>query len=274
MTVSQLNYKYIIDSDAGIQVVINEKDLDGFNVNMLNIGDLKAPSKSIEVLSVVFDLEGFTKFTKQVDPQLTIPNFISDFFNWLFKTIRKEITYKKHENIYTLWTELPFFSKFMGDGALFLWKIDLNNISKIDKSLDSEKLQYYIQEFICNIIATMYEICSGYNEFFKYLDKRYVDPPSKLRCGIARGNVYPIGNGLDFVGPCINISTRLQKFNGLSFAFSARGIEEVGFSSEYRKNFIKKKVSIRGIGENEIIYVINQEFQKLENGNKNKFIEI
>ena len=67
----------------------------------------------------------------------------------------------------------------------------------------------------------MYDICEDYDTFYKdYLLKNYVEPPNKLRCGIARGNVFPIGNGCNFVGPCINISARLQKFKGLSFAFS------------------------------------------------------
>ena len=66
-----------------------KEGLDKFNPDLLNIGDLKTPSKDFEVISVIFDLEGFTNFTTQVDPQLTIPNFISDFFNWLFNEIKR-----------------------------------------------------------------------------------------------------------------------------------------------------------------------------------------
>jgi hypothetical protein len=52
-------YHYLIHPEKGIQVKIDE-DLNRFNVDLLNIGDLRAPSKTIEVLSVSFDLEGFT----------------------------------------------------------------------------------------------------------------------------------------------------------------------------------------------------------------------
>ncbi|MGP8051892.1 MAG: hypothetical protein ACLPYB_14940 [Desulfobaccales bacterium] len=262
------DYDYSIDKEKGILVKIND-NLDKFNVGLLNIGDLKRPSKSIEVISIFFDLEGFTKFTKQVDPQLSIPNFISDFFNWLFDNIKNEITENKKENI--LWAELPFFCKFMGDGALFLWRIDLDKISLIDKKLTSEKLQGYLQEYLCNIVVSMYDICNNYKTFYKELKNEYTDLPKRLRCGIARGNVFPIGNGLDFVGPCVNISARLQKFSGLSFAFSARGIDEIGFNEDYKKNFIKKRVEIQGIGNNELIYILEKEFIKLPLALKSKF---
>lgn len=271
MNIIEPNYEYVIDQKNGLLVKVNN-NLDKFNVDLLNIGDLKRPSKSIEVISIMFDLEGFTNFTKQVDPQLSIPNFISDFFNWLFGNIKDELTENKQKNI--LWAELPFFCKFMGDGALFLWRIDLDKISIIDDKLTSEELQGILQEYLCNIIATMYEICNNYKKFYKNVKSDYVDPPQKLRCGIARGNVFPIGNGRDFVGPCINISARLQKFSGLSFAFSARGIDEKGFDVGYNDLFIKKRVKIHGIGDNELIYILEKDFNKLSDSLKTKFINI
>lgn len=256
-------YKYFMDPEKGLQVSAKKAELDRFNVNLLNIGDLRTPSKPIEVLSVMFDLEGFTKFVRQVDPQLTIPSFVSDFFNWLFKSIKEQMIEEKEEKSCILWAELPFFSKFMGDGALFLWRIDMDRIVNIDKNLDPEVLQDALQTNICNIIVTLRDITQDYQVFLKSLKKRYVDPPTRLRCGVARGNVFPIGNGRDFVGPCINISARLQKFNDLSFVFSARGIDIEGFHPAERKGFIMKRVSIRGIGDDELIYVVNEEFQKL-----------
>jgi hypothetical protein len=102
----------------------------------------------------------------------------------------------------------------------------------------------------------------------------YVEPPSKLRCGIARGSVFPIGNGLDFVGPCINISTRLQKMSDLSFAFSARGVDLNVFHPSYHEVFVKKQVAIRGIGDNELIYISREEFDKLPKDLKGNFSDL
>jgi class 3 adenylate cyclase len=271
MNLFEPKYHYVIHPGKGIQVKIDE-GLDRFNVDLLNIGDLKAPSKTIEVLSVSFDLEGFTIFTRQVDPHLTIPNFISDFFNWLFNNIAHSIKDHEQENI--LWAELPFFSKFMGDGVLFLWKIDLDKIAQIDKHLRSEQLQKLLQEFLSNIVTSMFDLCRGYKHFLKSMQTNYVEAPAKLRCGIARGSVYPIGNGLDFVGPCINISSRLQKMSSLSFAFSARGIDLSAFHPSYSQVFMKKQVSIRGIGDHELIYVAREEFEKLPEDLRRGFVDI
>jgi len=256
----KINYKYLVDPEKGI-LIEADNDLKFFTSELLNIGNLKTPSKPVEVLAVIMDLEGFTTFTRQVDPKLAIPSFISDFFDWLFYKIKEEMRTSKHSNI--LWAELPFFSKFLGDGVLFLWKIDTDRIASIDNTISSDKLYELTQELICNIVATLYEICKAYRVFLREREFNYVDPPTRLRCGIARGDAFPIGINKDFVGPCINIAARLQKFNDLSFGVSARGIDNKYFDKSYRGYFLKKKVSIRGIGENEIIYIRADEFANL-----------
>jgi class 3 adenylate cyclase len=265
---SKVNYKYRNDKARGIVIDV-DNDLEWFNSNLLNIGDLSEPSKPIEVLAVILDLEGFTTFTRQVDPKLAIPNFVSDFFDWLFDTLKVEM--RTSQNSKTLWSELPFFCKFLGDGVLLLWKIDTDILIEVNKQLKAEELTDLGQELICNIVATLYEICSSYQVFLTDRELNYVDPPSKLRCGIARGDAFPLGGDKDFVGPCINIASRLQKFSELSFAVSARGIDYKYLNPGYQEKFSKKKVSIRGIGENEIIYILKDEFKKLPPASKALF---
>ena len=234
----KVNYSYRNDKKHGIVIDV-DNDLEWFNSNLLEIGNLSEPSKPVEVLAVILDLEGFTTFTRQVDPKLAIPNFVSDFFNWLFQTIRQEMRISKHSK--TLWAELPFFCKFLGDGVLFLWKIDTDKIAEVDKKLSSDKVTNLTQEFICNIVATLCEICQSYQTFLKEREMSYVDPPTRLRCGIARGDAFPLGGNRDFVGPCINIASRLQKFNELSFGVSARGIDDKYFGAGYQSDFLKKR---------------------------------
>jgi class 3 adenylate cyclase len=264
-------YQYFLDKDKSIRVRLTVP-LSQFSPTLLNIGDLRRPSKDTEVVAVVFDLEGFTNFTKQVDPQLSIPGFLSDFFLWLFDGIKRQITEKKKEQV--LWAELPFFSKFLGDGVLFLWKIDLDKISKAGRELDSPHLQSEIMTFVCNIVATMADLCTSYEQFYEIAVRKYVEPPTKLRCGIARGNVYPIGGGLDFVGPCINIASRIEKFNGLSFCFSTRGIDVDEFHRVYKKDFLRKRVNIMGIGDNELVCILKSEFDEATDELKGQFREV
>lgn len=263
-----INYKYSISPKYGLTIKVDD-DLSDFTPDLLNIGNLQTPTKPIEVLAAIFDLEGFTKFTRQVDPKLVIPAFISDFFNWLFETIKEEMQIDKSAN--ELWAELPFFSKFLGDGVLFLWRIDTDKIAAIDDSVESKKINNITQELICNIVATLFEICNAYSVFLKERNLEYVDPPKRLRCGISRGDAFPLGTNRDFIGPCINIAARLQKCNGLSFGVSARGIDYNYFNESYKKSFLKKKVSIDGIGDNEIIYVLANEFNGLSSQNKTLF---
>lgn len=236
---------------------------ESFNSNILNLGDIKTPSKTTEVLAVIFDLEGFTKFTGQVDSKLVIPDFLSDFFDWLFDELK--ILLDVDGTAKTFWAELPFYSKFLGDGVLFLWRIDTAKIMSINNSLNSKDVIELTQEFICNIIGALHDVCISYKlEFVKKCDSKYSDIPQTLRCGVARGDVFSLGNNMDYVGSCINIASRLQKVvGGLSFCVSARGIDAVHFNESYSSTFIKKKVSIRGIGDNEIVYVAKQEFHTL-----------
>lgn len=268
MKTFQPSYRYVIHPTRGIQVVA-EESLEEFGPALLDIGDIQTPSEPLEVLAVVFDLEGFTHFTRQVDPQLAIPSFVSDFVTWLFGEIEECLVDQSQNNV--LWAELPFFSKFTGDGVLFLWKIDMKKIVGIDTTLGSAKLQEHLNRFLCNIVASLFNFRRRYPLFLKNALRKYVDPPSRLRCGIARGNVVSLGGGNDFVGPCINIASRLQKFEGLSFAFSARGIDPEGFNVDFDTVFQQCRMGIRGIGEHELVYVVKEELSQLPAQQRERF---
>lgn len=113
---------------------------------------------------------------------------------------------------------------------------------------------------ICNILSSMSNICNSYSSgFAPGLGSTYTDVPPKLRCGMARGHIFSVGDGADYVGPCINIAARLQKLLPNVVA-SKRGINMVGNPAKY---FITKKVDIRGIGSNELIWVFKPTLDSL-----------
>ncbi len=198
-----------VKKDGKTLTLISKEKFESFNEDILGLGKIGGESTQINAISVLFDLEGFTIFCKQIDPHLAVPEYLSEFLKWLFDQIRKELIIETFPEGYTTYSKLPFLSKFMGDGVLFLWNTD--GISNVQ---------------IRNIVVSMYEICNKYQEeFYKKITKKIVSPPTKLRCGIARGAIYSVGNGNDFfVGPCINMSARLQKLNSLTFCFSRRGL--------------------------------------------------
>jgi len=250
--------EYIAKKIKGREILIIKKEnYESFNEGLLGLGKIEVDSHQVDALCVIFDLEGFTNFCKQIDPQLAIPEYLNLFIKWIFNEIKVELTIKKHREGYETWADLPFLSKFMGDGILFLWDT---------KRLNDNQIQ--------NFIVSMYKICRKYTtKFLPEIIKDIVSPPAKLRCGIARGAIYSVRNGNDYVGPCINVAARLQKLNSLSFAFSRRGIDPEEITGKYSKLFIVKKVDIRGIGNSELVCILKSEFARLDKIEKTKFRE-
>ena len=202
----------------------------------------------------MFDLSGFTNFCSQVDPHLSVPEYLSRFLDWLFDDIKKEFLRKIYKEGKELWADLPFLAKFLGDGVLFLW--------------DTEEMDP-VQ--ISNVVVTLHDMCVHYVEdFYPRIKKVVVAPPNILRCGIARGSVFSVGNGEDYVAPCINVASRLQKLSLLSFCVSRRGFDFTQNKS-ILKQYTVKSVSLPGIGENELVWVRKKEFDGLPEKEKELF---
>ena len=127
---------------------------------------------------------------------------------------------------------------------------------------NTENMEMYM---ICNIVIELRNICNKYSIDFTPKMKRHLSYiPKSLRCGIACGTVCSVGNGEDYVGPCINIAARLQKLSNLGLCISKRGIDfEKGMIKETAKQYIVKSVSIRGIGEEELVIVQKVDFERL-----------
>ncbi len=223
---------------------------------MLALGDISTPCQEKEAIAAVFDLSGFTKFCNQVDSYLAIPRFLNDFLDWFFSSIKKELTEAENGTRTSVWAELPVLVKFLGDGLLILWNARRMNEGQI-----------------CRIVATLYNICYAYRrEFYPKINMAVNKPPAVLRCGVARGKVFTVGNGNDYVGHCINNASRLSNLGPLSFCFPHRGFQvRDHMSVEYSRLFIPKYLSIRGVGENELVWVVKDEFDRLPERNKGLF---
>jgi len=88
---------------------------------MLGLGDISRESKPYHAICAVYDLQGFTAFCQQIDPQLAVPQYLSRFLRWIFKAIRDETVRKVGGQGISLWHELPDCTKFLGDGLLLIW---------------------------------------------------------------------------------------------------------------------------------------------------------
>ena len=228
-----------------------------FNLSLLGLGDISKDGECFEALAAILDLKEFTSFCDQRDPQLEVPKYLNAFLNWLFKRLSDIYIKEEEGDQLILLSHLPFFSKFLGDGVLFLW--DVRNLSR---------------EARRNIVISLYIICNDYEgEFFPEIRKRFTKPPPKLRCGIAQGQITSVGAENDFVGLCINIASRLQKLGQgkFSFAFTKKGLEQEPKEYWY-KDFRLIKVPIRGVGKEEFVYVLKKEFNALSKVEKKKLL--
>jgi hypothetical protein len=253
--------KFILEDADRLDVDVNGKKIkcikkemfQKFNSDVLGLGKINKKSNRTESLCAIFDLQGFTDFTKQIDPRLVVPDYLSDFLEWFFKSIAKEMVANEYELGYHVYCDPPFFSKYMGDGVLFLW--DVSAMGNIRKR---------------NIVFSCYEVCKQYqSQYYQQIRNSYSYAPKKLRCGIALGDVYSVGDE-DYFGACINLAARLQKFGTLSFAASKRGMdfEHNDDKSPYKDIFIIKEAIIRGIGEHELVYILKDEDKTLTKQDK------
>ena len=248
------------DKKYGESFTINSlppKDFELFDKKMLGLGDLSMDGRYRNSLAVFLDLQGFTQFCNQVESSLVIPEFISRYNEWVFETIKNLFTESKTDKLVTIWGSLPFYAKFLGDGLLFLWDTDVSGGFS----------------GICNIAINLHKLIDMYKkEFYPMIKKHVSNPPSILRCGIARGQVISIGNGKDYVGSCINIAVRLQKISQLTFAISRRGFDLSKLPQHIINNhLILKNISIRGIGDDELVYIRKDEYRKLSKEEKTFF---
>ena len=242
--------KYTQTADEMGRFRLSRRIFRKFGPSILGLEDILANKETFEALAVIVDLKDFTVFCDQRDPHLVVPQFVKEFLEWLFDRLRAELLMEEAGNNVVLWSHLPFFGKFLGDGVLLLWDVtDMGGEAKV------------------SILESFDIICTDYKTTFLPSLKQYTStPPPKLRCGMAQGQVTSIADGRDFVGLCINIASRLQKLadGAFSFAFTQKGFEPAEGTEWYDGwDFRLIKIPIRGIFKDELVYVPNVEFRKL-----------
>jgi class 3 adenylate cyclase len=235
-----------------------------FKSDILGLGTIGEQATSRDVVCAFFDLEGFSTFCDHGDCGSDIPVFLNSYLNWFFCQIQEETKYKEYEDGIATYHDLPFLIKFLGDGLMVLWDVKNNNEPN---GIEVKALG--------NIILSSLQITENYrDDFFNRINQEVGNSPAKLRCGIAKGAVYSVGNGngQDYVGSCINLAYRLQKLPGITFGFSNKGIPKDAFRKDETR-FIKKHVDIRGMGENELISILREEYENLDEKYKKTFTE-
>jgi class 3 adenylate cyclase len=250
----------VVDTDRGKALVVPHKVHDAFDERILGLGKVDAACAPCDAICAVFDLEGFTTFCSGIDPELSVPAFMSRFLGWLFLKIKDETTAQSGLDVgVVLFNPLPFFAKFMGDGVMLLW--------------DAKRLN---DEAAFNVALTTANVCHAYKQYYApEMRREFSNAPKRLRAGVARGRVIPVGNGTDFVGPCINLAARLQKIvPGVSWCMSQRGFSLKACDAATQARLVLKEVSVRGVGNNELVYVALSEYADVKEQDRSAFRDV
>jgi class 3 adenylate cyclase len=180
---------------------------------------------------------------------------LNGFFHWFFSSIVYGLTDEKEGRTY-FWASLPILVKFTGDGLLVVWNTQRMN-----------------DEHLCRLAATLYNLCYAYQQDFLPRIKQVVrKPPPMLRCGLARGKIFSVGNGRDYIGHCINTASRLCGLKPLTFCFPVRGfpVQEC-MPPDYAQLFVHKYVALRGVSNDELVWVVKNELENLPEKNRMQF---
>jgi len=209
-----------------------------------------------QAIVLIFDLEGFSKFFSQPDVQEYVPKFMNIVLDALDITINGGEAYwwktgdgKKNKILKPLPKHIH--SKFLGDGALYIWHY--NDFKHIE---------------IISLINRLYNLKLW---FYKVVEKAsetvpVIDIPKNIRFGVAAGSVYKLtynnSNKEEFIGYSINLASRLQSYcREIGFILSGRlNIK----STELEKNQYVKKVAIKIKGfPREYVIIDKNDFEEL-----------
>lgn len=236
-----------MDSKERDNLIVDKYEFEHYSVDeALKLGELKQDSKAINVIAAVFDLEGFTKFCLEREFEQVVPVFLSEFLSWFVSSVKELSRNAEYDDNVYLNCPLPFKIKFMGDGLLVLW--DIQALTAFQKSY---------------IVYLSYLLCDKYERDFpqRVKSKNWERLPKILRCGLAQGKVYSVGDQQDFVGPCINIASRLEKSPGATFAFDMKLIEDSLLGqSFFDEEFHKTQMSVRGISDVTTVAILKAEY--------------
>jgi len=206
------------------------------------------------IIVVFLDLEGFTNFFDSASPNknLVVAAYLNSFLCWVNYRIDRQVSRGRLP-------ERPRLSKFLGDGALYIWEVGKQKLSS-GRILD-------LINFFWNI--TRGKDC--YEEEFlpEFMDKLgqdwSCDYPQHLRASISLGHAVKYvrqDHLVDYVSECINIASRLLKINPELY-FTAHSDVYIG-PEILSHGYIKKRISnLRGISKPIVVYIDEDDFSAL-----------
>lgn len=161
------------------------------------------PARRFEAISAIIDLEGFTSFCSQPDNHRKLAHFLNLVFAKASHSLQAA-------NV----DVAPIHFKFLGDGALYIWRLE-NQDAK----------------------ALCRKIVLGFHNLYRTFPEEIVDEleelgalcvPRRIRVGIAQGELTELrtqdNSDPEYVGFSINLAARLQHYCPAIGFFIASGV--------------------------------------------------
>ena len=209
-------------------------------------------------LVMICDLEGFSNFFNQPD----VSQYVSKFLNHVFEALNiifkggTQYCLRKPPRDFRALEIQPSHTKFLGDGALFVWT-------------PTAKDSTFSHSFLRVLCNRLWNLKTNFDSVLEKCgdDVPVVDLPKRIRFGLARGTVFQLkyrnSSQTEYIGFCINLASRPQSYcPQLGFIASARlGLPNSLLEENKYVRVIAKK--IKGFS-NEIVIVDKSEFEELD----------
>lgn len=209
-----------------------------------------------QAIVLIFDLEEFSKFSSQPDVQQYVHKFLNFIIDEIDKTLKAARPYWAvdiDEEPIPL-SKLPelIHSKFLGDGAMYIWKYnDFTEQQKLDLISEFWLLKLKFKRIVKKISE----------------DIPLIDIPKRIRFGISAGTVYKLTyqNSLreEYIGYSINLASRLQNYCS-DIGFIVSGRLNINSSDLEGGQYIKVVAQkIKGF-PHEVVIIDQQEYEELD----------
>lgn len=207
----------------------------------------KSTTRASLGLALIFDISGFTLFFNKPDIHYYMTDYINNIIDAVEVNIwggedyyNKEAEGDEYSKVEGLKVK-PSLRKFLGDGMLYVWEDEENN--------------YLVKEdFKVELINRLWNLQKNFSIVNTKINEKIPvgDLPQKLKFGLAQGSVFKLieaDNSVDYIGPCINLASRLVKY-----------CPEIDFIASARINLSTDKLN-----ENGYIKIIAKELRSFEN---------
>ena len=209
-----------------------------------------------QAIVLIFDLEDFSKFSSQPD----VHQYVHKFLNFVIEEIDKTINAAEPywavdiDDEPIALSKLPevIHSKFLGDGALYIWRYgDFTEQQKLD------------------LLSVFWLFKLKFKRIVKKISEEIplLEIPKKIRFGISAGTVHKLTylNSLreEYIGYSINLASRLQNYcSEIGFIVSGRlNITSPDLEGGQYIKVVAQK--IKGF-PHEIVIIDQQEYEDLD----------